>query len=130
MKKSSLFLFLIWTIHVLAFVFQWNFFPILNYDLFSRPQNFNNSAEYFLAKTSSVGSYDVDISKEISFNSYWKFIVTVRRILREDPNRLSQTIKRRIHEINETRTDKIESVQFVEISRTGDKKVLFEVSIQ
>ena len=128
MKKSSIFLIFLWIIHSLAFVFEWNYFPILSYDLFARPQNFNNSAEYFMAKTGSASSHTVDISKEISFGYYWKFIVTVRRILREDPDRLSQTIKLRIREINENRKDKVESVQFIEISQLGDKKILFEVS--
>ncbi len=130
MKKASFFLIFLWTLHLLSFVFKWNYFPLIQYDLFARPQNFNNSAEYFYAKTSTTLNHSIDISQDISFGAYWKFIVTVRRILREDPERLASTLKKRISELNENRKDKIESVQFVEIDKRGLAQILFEVSMK
>ncbi len=99
----------------------------MTYDLFARIENFQNDKESFLAKTKSDPNFNTDISSQISFDAYWKFIVTVRRMMRENPADLNQAIKNRIEELNQKRDDKIVAIRFVEL-KGQQNKILFEVS--
>jgi hypothetical protein len=126
LKSSYKIIILIWILHLYVFVGNINCYPILTYDLFGRINNFHNTKEVFLAKTEGGQSFNQDISSEISFDYYWKFIVTVRRMLRESPQDLDLAFKRRIVELNTNRSVPITAVQFIEFTG-GEQKVLFEV---
>ncbi len=114
-KNRNWIILLIWVIHSFAFLANENYFPILTYDLFARSKNFNVGQELFMAKLKGESDFSHDISQEISFGFYWKFIVTVRRMIRENPKQLVNAFKMRMDELNQSRSKKIVAVRFVQI---------------
>lgn len=129
MKKSSALLLILWFLHSLVFAMQINFYPVLEYDLFARLKNFHNQSEVFWARLDSSSEYNVNVSQEITFGPYWKFIVTIRRILRENPEKIKSTIQKRILEMNSQRSDKINAIRFVETNLQGETKTVFDVTL-
>ncbi len=123
--KSYQVVIFLWFLHALSFGFDIRLYPVLNFDLFSRIGSFSSPEERFYART-MLGKIE-DISQEVSFDFYWKFIVTVRRMMRESQRDLELAFQRRIDELNIAREDKIISIQFVVVEKSKGKEVLFEV---
>ncbi len=102
----------IWIAYLLIFFFDFNFFPFLKFDLYSRVSEFNVKESVFLARPKGSAEFSEDISKQFVFSLPWKFSVTMRILLREHPEKLDQILKDRLQEINGLTDKKYSGVKY------------------
>ena len=122
-------IFIIWIIYLSAFLFEFNFFPFVKFDLYSRMAEFSLSQYVFLAKPVGKNDFTENISSQFFFSAPWKFIITIRIIRREHPEKLESILKNRLIEINQQSTQKYTAVQFITILE-GKQTNVSEVNIE
>ena len=105
----------IWIAYLLIFFLDFNFFPILKFDLYSRASEFTLKESLFLARPKGTAEFGEDISKQFAFSVPWKFLVTMRILLREHPDKLDHILKDRLHEINALTDIKYSGVRYIVI---------------
>lgn len=105
----------IWTLYLMVFLFDFNFFPFLKFDLYSRVSEFNLKKSVFLARPKGEMNFSEDISSQFAFSIPWKFSVTLRIIQREHPDKINQILKDRLQEINLQTNNRYSGIRFISI---------------
>ncbi len=105
----------IWIVYLGIFFLDFNFFPILKFDLYSRVSEFNIKKSVFMARPKGKIDFSEDISSQFTFSAPWKFSVTMRIILREHPEKLDKILRDRLIEINKLGENKYSGVQYISI---------------
>lgn len=99
----------------MVFLFDFNFFPFLKFDLYSRVSEFNLKKSVFLARPKGEMNFSEDISSQFAFSIPWKFSVTLRIIQREHPDKINQILKDRLQEINLQTNNRYSGIRFISI---------------
>lgn len=113
---------IIWIIYLVIFLFGTNFFPFLKFDLYSRADDFNITKNVFLARPINKPDLSEDITSKFFYHPDWKFVVALRVMLRDHPEKVEQILKARLLEINKNSETKYSGLIFISKSENGELK--------
>ena len=128
LRPRHFLVFLAFLIHVFVFTTDVNFYPFLKYDLFARVDDFKSENEIFLGRKSGSEIFDLDLTDQIRFGPKWRFFVTVKKLIRENPDRLADILKLELREYNQKYKGSVQALRFV-AKTNGENKVFFEVKL-
>ena len=128
LKPRHFLVFTVFLMHIFVFTTDVNFYPFLKYDLFARVDDFKNEKEAFLGRKSGSEIFDLDLTEQIRFGPKWRYLVTVKKLMREDPERLADILKLELREYNQKYKGSVQALRFV-ADRNGENKVFFEVNL-